>query len=164
MIKLNYDINRGNLRGKLQTLAAPFVIPWVNQQLYPQPKRVPLSTTSSSNTKYSFHSWWHWHTYIFGHKVKEGGDKKRTVACILFTTSLAPHGQWFGLIIKFKGAVQDCFKSPHCTANRLQHYIQVARAQSCTNHMQQVERLSQAKCATCHVVRGDSSAIKFDRV
>ena len=44
-------------------------------------------------------------------------------------------------------------------------YAQVARAQSCANHMQHIERLSRATCrATCHVIRRDSSAIKFDRV
>ena len=44
-------------------------------------------------------------------------------------------------------------------------YAQVARAQSCANHVQRIERLSRATCrATCHVVRKDSSAITFDRV
>ena len=41
---------------------------------------------------------------------------------------------------------------------------QVARTRSCANHMQHIERLSRATCDTCHVVRRDSSAIKFDRV
>ena len=41
---------------------------------------------------------------------------------------------------------------------------QVALAQSCANHTQHIERLSRATCrVTCHVVRRDSSAIKFDR-
>ena len=44
-------------------------------------------------------------------------------------------------------------------------YAQVVRAQSFANHVQHIERLSRATCrATCHVVRRDSSAIKFDRV
>ena len=44
-------------------------------------------------------------------------------------------------------------------------YAQVAREQSCENHLQQIESLSLAKLrVTCHVVRRDSSAIKFDRV
>ena len=43
-------------------------------------------------------------------------------------------------------------------------YAQVARAQSCANHVQHIQRLPRATCrATCHVVRKDSSAIKFDR-
>ena len=44
-------------------------------------------------------------------------------------------------------------------------YAQVARAQSCANHVQHIERLSRATCrVTCHAVRMDSSATKFDRV
>ena len=43
-------------------------------------------------------------------------------------------------------------------------HAQVAQAQSCANHVQHIERLSRATCrATCHLVRRDSSAIKFDR-
>ena len=38
-------------------------------------------------------------------------------------------------------------------------YAQVARAQSCANQVQHIERSS-----VCHVVRRDSSAVKFDRV
>ena len=43
---------------------------------------------------------------------------------------------------------------------------QVAREQSCANHVQHIERLSRLSTyrVTCHVVRRDSSAIKFDRV
>ena len=44
-------------------------------------------------------------------------------------------------------------------------YAQVAWAQSCANHVQHIERLWRGTCrVTCHVVRRDSSAIKFDRV
>ena len=44
-------------------------------------------------------------------------------------------------------------------------YTQVARVQSCANHVQHIERLSHATCrVACHVVQRDSSAIKFDRV
>ena len=44
-------------------------------------------------------------------------------------------------------------------------YDQVARVQSCANHVQHMEHLSRATCRVlCHVVRRDSSAIKFDRV
>ena len=35
---------------------------------------------------------------------------------------------------------------------------------ACANHVQHTERLSRATCDTFHVVRRDSSAIKFDRV
>ena len=40
----------------------------------------------------------------------------------------------------------------------------VARAQSCENQVQHIERLSGATCVTCHMVQRDCSAIKFDRV
>ena len=44
-------------------------------------------------------------------------------------------------------------------------YAQVAQVQSCANHVQHIECLSHAAWhVTCHVVRIDSSAIKFDRV
>ena len=44
-------------------------------------------------------------------------------------------------------------------------YAQVARAQSCANHVQRIQRLSRAACrVTCHVVRKDSSAIQYDSV
>ena len=43
-------------------------------------------------------------------------------------------------------------------------YAQVAREQSCANQVQHIERFSRATCVTCHMVRKDSSAIKFDRV
>ena len=43
--------------------------------------------------------------------------------------------------------------------------IQEARAQSCTNHLQHIERLLRGTCrVTCHVVRRYSSAVKADRV
>ena len=42
-------------------------------------------------------------------------------------------------------------------------YTQVARAQSCANHVQHIERLSRAtRRVTCHVVRMDISAIKLE--
>ena len=69
------------------------------------------------------------------------------------------------IIIAFHGAIRDFLQSPHCAANRLQHYAQVTRAQSCANHVQHIEPLSRATCCvTCHVVRRDSSASKLDRV
>ena len=44
-------------------------------------------------------------------------------------------------------------------------HVQVAQVQSCTNHVQHIQRLSRATCRVmCHVVRRDSSAVKFDRV
>ena len=47
----------------------------------------------------------------------------------------------------------------------LNTHAQVAQAQSYANHVQHIECLSHAAChVTCHLVRRDSSAIKFDRV
>ena len=67
-------------------------------------------------------------------------------------------------IIAFKGAIRDFLQSPHCAANCLQHVrssgpgrnrVQITCNTSSTYHVQHV---------TCHVVRRDSAAIKFDRV
>ena len=46
------------------------------------------------------------------------------------------------IIIAFKGAIRDFLQSPHSAANCLQP--QVARVQSCANHVQHIERLSYA--------------------
>ena len=72
------------------------------------------------------------------------------------------------ITIAFKGAIQDFFffynllTAPRTVSNT---YAQAARAPSCANHVQHIERLSHATCrVTCHLVLRDSSAIKFDRV
>ena len=74
------------------------------------------------------------------------------------------------IIIALKGAIRDFFffffnnllTAPWTVSNT---YAQVARAQSCSNHVQHIERLSRATCrVTCHMLRRDSSAIKFNRV
>ena len=70
------------------------------------------------------------------------------------------------MVVAFKGAFRDFFTisslrrepSPTCT-------LKWPGRKSCANHTQHTERLSCAICRiTCHVVRRDSSAIKFDRV
>ena len=66
------------------------------------------------------------------------------------------------IVTAFKGAVRDFLQSPHCVANRLQH---VHSSGPGANHVQHIERISRATYrVTCHMVRMDSSAIKFDRV
>ena len=69
------------------------------------------------------------------------------------------------IIIAFKGAIRDFYNlltAPRTISNT---HAQVARAQSCANHVQHIERLSRATCrVTCHLVQRDSSDIKFDRV
>ena len=62
-------------------------------------------------------------------------------------------------IIALKGTVRDFLQSLHFSNT----YTQVAQVQSCAYHVQDIERLSRATVA-CHVVRRDSSAIKFDTV
>ena len=69
------------------------------------------------------------------------------------------------IIIAVKGTIRDFLNlltAPRTVSNT---YAQVARAQSCANHMQHIKQSSHATCCvTCHVVRRDSSAIKYDRV
>ena len=49
-------------------------------------------------------------------------------------------------------------QSPHCAENRIQHVRS-------SGHAQHIERLSRATCrATCHVVRKNSSDVKFGTV
>ena len=62
------------------------------------------------------------------------------------------------IIIALKSAIRDFLQSPHGAVNTC---AQVARAQSCANYVQHIEHLSRA---ACHLVRRDSSAIKFDRI
>ena len=66
------------------------------------------------------------------------------------------------IIIVFKGAIRDFLRSPHSAANCLQHSgpgATVCKSQA--TH----RALITCKChVTCHLVRRDSSAIKFDRV
>ena len=58
----------------------------------------------------------------------------------------------------------EIFQSPYCTANG-PHHAQLAMEQSCAYHVQHIEHLSRAtRRVTCHVVRRDSSTIKFDKV
>ena len=61
------------------------------------------------------------------------------------------------MMIALKGAVRDFYNL--LTAPQTV-YAQVARAQSCANNAQHIERLSRAT-VLCHVVRRDSSAFKL---
>ena len=83
------------------------------------------------------------------------------------TTTTLP-GAWYFrivIIIAFQGAIQDFLQSPHNAANCLQHVRSSGPGaivcKSCATH----RALITCKChVTCHLVRRDSSAIKFDRV
>ena len=85
------------------------------------------------------------------------GNVRKVVIIITTTTTI--------IIITLKGAIRDFYNlltAPRTVSNM---YAQVARAQLCANHVQHIECLSHATChVTCHMVRRDSSAIKFDRV
>ena len=69
------------------------------------------------------------------------------------------------MIIELKGLFEifyNLLTAPRTVSNT---YPQVARTQSCANHVQHIERLSRAACrVACHVVRRDSSAINSDGV
>ena len=71
----------------------------------------------------------------------------------------------FVIIIAFKGAIRDFLQSPHSAANCLQHiHSSGPGAVVCKSHATH-RALITCKChVTCHLVRRDSSAIKFDRV
>ena len=69
------------------------------------------------------------------------------------------------IVIAFKCAIRDFLQSPHCAANCLQHVRSsgpgATMCKSCATH----RALITCKCrVTFHLVRRDSSAIKFDRV
>ena len=61
------------------------------------------------------------------------------------------------IIIALKGAIRDFLQSPHCAANRLQH-VRSSGPGAIVCKSRATRRV------TCHVVRRDSSAIKYDRV
>ena len=69
------------------------------------------------------------------------------------------------IIIAFKGAIRDFLQSPHSAANCFQHvHSSGPGAIVCKSRATHLA-LFTCKChVTCHLVRRDSSAIKFDRV
>ena len=69
------------------------------------------------------------------------------------------------IIIAFKGAIRDFLQSPHSAANCLQH----ARSSGpgaivCKSRATHRALMTRKRHVTGHLVRRDSSAIKFDRV
>ena len=84
--------------------------------------------------------------------------------CLKHVCSSGP-GTIVIIIIAFKGAIWDFLQSPHSAANCLQHVRSSGPGgivcKSRATHL----ALFTCKChVTCHLVRRDSSAIKFDRV
>ena len=90
-------------------------------------------------------------------------DRNRTFWDVLHA---APRGRLMIIIIiiAFKGAIRDFLQSPHSAANCLQHVRSSGLgATVCKSHATH-RALITCKCdVTCHLVRRDSSAIKFDR-
>ena len=69
------------------------------------------------------------------------------------------------IIIAFKGAIRDFRQSPHSAANCLQHARSSGPGAIVCKSRATHRALIMCKChVTCHLVRRDSSAIKFDRV
>ena len=69
------------------------------------------------------------------------------------------------IIIAFKGAIRDFLQSPDSAANCLQHVRSSGPGATVCKSRATHRALITCKChATCHLVRRDSSAIKFDRV
>ena len=69
------------------------------------------------------------------------------------------------IIITFKGAIRDFSQSPHSAANCLQHVRSSGPGAIVCKSRATHRALIMCKChVTCHLVRRDSSAIKFDRV
>ena len=68
------------------------------------------------------------------------------------------------IIIAFKGAIRDFLQSPHSAANCLQHVRSSGPGTIACKSRATHRALITCKChVTCHLVRRDSSAIKFDR-
>ena len=61
------------------------------------------------------------------------------------------------IVIAWKGASRDSLESPHYAANVSNTYAQVARAQSCANHMQHIEHSSRVTCRVLHGMEGQLS-------
>ena len=69
------------------------------------------------------------------------------------------------IIITFKGSIRDFLQSLHSTANCLQHARLSGQGTIVCKSRAAHRALITCKChVTCHLVRRDSSAIKFDRV
>ena len=69
------------------------------------------------------------------------------------------------IIIAFKGAIRDFFESPHSAANCLQHVRSNGPGAIVCKSRATHRALITHKChVTCHLVRRDSSAIKFDEL
>ena len=69
------------------------------------------------------------------------------------------------IIIAFKGAIRDFLQSPHNAANCLQDVRSSGSGAIVCKSRATHRALITCKChVTCHLVRRDSSAVKFDRV
>ena len=73
--------------------------------------------------------------------------------------------QFIIIIIRFKGSIRDFLQSPHSAANCLRHVRSSGQGTIVCKSRATHTALITCKChVTCHLVRRDSSAIRFDRV
>ena len=90
--------------------------------------------------------------------------------CMVHGTWCMVHGTWcmviiIIVIIAFKGAIRNFLQSPQSAANRLQHVRSSGPGATVCKSRATHQALITCKChVTCHLVRRDSSAVKFDRV
>ena len=69
------------------------------------------------------------------------------------------------IIIAFKGAIRDFLQSPHSAANCLPNVCSSGPGVIVCKSRATHRALITCKChVMCHLVRRDSSAIKFDRI
>ena len=104
-----------------------------------------------------------------GSVFKTRSNVKLLVSWQLTTPILSKFVTWASLIIiiiiAFKGAIRDFLQSPHSAANCLQHARSSGPGAVVCKSRATYRALITRKChVTCHLVRRDSSAIKFDRV
>ena len=81
--------------------------------------------------------------------VDDDDEHTIIVIRIIITTTM--------MIFALKGAISSFYNLLIRPRTVSSTYAQVARAQSCGNHVQRIERSSRARC---HIVRRGSSAIK----
>ena len=89
----------------------------------------------------------------------------RGVHAVLENSSICDRGIYVIIIIPFKGAIRDFLQSPHCASNCLQHTRSSGPGAIVCKSRATHRALITCTChVTSHLVRKDSSAIKFDRV
>ena len=109
----------------------------------------------------------HWH--CFKNNLGETAERRSRAGVCLSECLLQCHLEQnliiIIIIIAFKGAIRDFLQSPHSAANCLQHVRSSGPSATVCKSRATHRALITCKChVTCHLVRRDSSAVKFDRV